>query len=305
MGGGGGSRGGMNPILSPGPMSGQGWGTAGPEPIPGGIGRPAGQPSDSTMRIASNYGPGSGGAPMWNSQTGMWQVNQPGNPGGPNPPPMASPQMSSTSSKSGGGPSQSGWGTSTPGQDRFYSSLGQFPAVQRPVSAFGVDSFDPMARGWGWHTNPWEGTTRSSVPPTGPGPLDPGQTPFPTPGNPTPSPIPTPTPTPQPGPQKNPLNDWVGGLYQNILGRPAEEGAVAKWIQETKGDPSAIARGVALSPEALGQNQDATTNINELYKAILGRTPENPDVVKTWGGMPFEQALAGILGSQEFQQRKW
>jgi V8-like Glu-specific endopeptidase len=93
---------------------------------------------------------------------------------------------------------------------------------------------------------------------------------------------------------------WVRGMYQDLLGRPAEETGVVYWLGTLAAGvtPAQVAYGFAASPEREGQRITAD------YLTYLGRPPE-PGAVASWvaqflAGKSNEDVIAGFVGSAEY-----
>lgn len=102
------------------------------------------------------------------------------------------------------------------------------------------------------------------------------------------------------------LNDLVGALYQQLLGRAPDAAGLAFWEQRlSSGDESAVAAGIAASDEFFSRaGGDNRSFVDALYHAVLGRSGE-ADGVAFWEGLlahgSSRGAVAqGFAGSHEF-----
>jgi hypothetical protein len=94
--------------------------------------------------------------------------------------------------------------------------------------------------------------------------------------------------------------DWVKGMYQDLLGRPADDAGLAYWtgLLQAGTPPTALALGIASSPEREAQI------VSQDYTTYLGRSA-GADEVAFWVGA-FEQGVsneaivAGLVSSQEY-----
>jgi hypothetical protein len=93
---------------------------------------------------------------------------------------------------------------------------------------------------------------------------------------------------------------FVSTLYQGLLGRNADPGALAYWDGQLESGSSRaqVAKGIAGSDEALGRD------VNIFYNVLLQR-PADADGLAYWTeqlkeGATLDQVKAGILGSDEF-----
>ncbi len=97
--------------------------------------------------------------------------------------------------------------------------------------------------------------------------------------------------------------DYIGHLYQSVLGRAAQAWEVATWLNVLRGPGGAevVVNGIVRSPEA------RTRLVDGWYQAYLGRPAVNGEeqgwVTALVAGASEEMVLAGILGSAEFRQR--
>lgn len=94
---------------------------------------------------------------------------------------------------------------------------------------------------------------------------------------------------------------WVGDLYDAILGRPADPGGVAYWVdQVARTDRPSVAHRFFQSAESVA------ARVGGLYERLLARTPSASDVAY-WGPRVKAEgdlALAVSLGrSGEYQKR--
>ncbi len=96
-------------------------------------------------------------------------------------------------------------------------------------------------------------------------------------------------------------SNWVQGMYQDLLGRPAEPEGLDYWVNRLNGgaDPASVAFGFAASAEREGQH------VAFNYQHFLGRSPE-ADGLHYWvdqfvnHGQTNENLAASFLGSDEF-----
>jgi hypothetical protein len=95
---------------------------------------------------------------------------------------------------------------------------------------------------------------------------------------------------------------FIHELYEERLGRPAEDGVVTAWVQllATQG-PLAVVSAIENSTEA------KLDLVRQLYVHYLGRMPGNaeamPWVIALQSGMTEEQAISAFLSSGEFAAR--
>jgi len=95
---------------------------------------------------------------------------------------------------------------------------------------------------------------------------------------------------------------FIHELYEARLGRPAEDGVVAAWVQLlATQSPLAVVSAIENSTEA------KLDLVRQLYVHYLGRMPGNaeamPWVIALQNGMTEEQAISGFLSSGEFAAR--
>jgi uncharacterized protein YkwD len=113
----------------------------------------------------------------------------------------------------------------------------------------------------------------------------------------------------RPGGPGNPIaadphaDDFIRKVYLASLNRPASDAEVALWrpVLQPADGPAVVANAIQRSPEA------RTLQVKGWYRTYLGRPAANGEeqfwVSLLVAGVPEEQALAGILGSQEYYQR--
>jgi hypothetical protein len=97
----------------------------------------------------------------------------------------------------------------------------------------------------------------------------------------------------------SPDDNWIGALYQSVLGREAGPTETAWWVRVLHGaGRAAVVDGIERSPEA------RTDLVKGWYSRYLGR-PAAGGEEQSWvrmllAGASEEQTLAGILASPEF-----
>jgi hypothetical protein len=84
-----------------------------------------------------------------------------------------------------------------------------------------------------------------------------------------------------------PIPQTVDELYKTVLGRKPENPEVAKqWADNLLADGKITAEEMNLFKEAakseLSSSGAVPQTVDELYKTVLGREPENPEVAKQW-----------------------
>lgn len=95
----------------------------------------------------------------------------------------------------------------------------------------------------------------------------------------------------------------VSALYTNILGRPADPGALGAWgnVCQTQG-PYPVARGIVYTQEAM------QTQVNRWYQSLLGRQPDPTGFAGflsyLQSGMPVSDILLIFVNSEEYFQKK-
>jgi hypothetical protein len=97
--------------------------------------------------------------------------------------------------------------------------------------------------------------------------------------------------------------DWVGALYQQVLGRIPEPSGLSAWLGVINAGESreTVARGFVASNEA------HILDVEDTYHTVLGRAPENAGLT-AWvtaldQGLTVEQFIADVVGSDEFAQQ--
>ena len=107
-----------------------------------------------------------------------------------------------------------------------------------------------------------------------------------------------------------PLDGFVAGFYNQVLGRSASSGEIAAWVgflRQQPGSPGAQAmvQGFFNSAENLRRPMTLATYVRLLYRTILQREPA-PAEVDAWvnqGMLPvLNQLIPGFVNSPEFQQ---
>ena len=100
--------------------------------------------------------------------------------------------------------------------------------------------------------------------------------------------------------------DFVVTMYRNALGRDPAPGELSAWVAQLAGGGSraALVQVLLNSPE-FQTARLARLNAFLLYAAILSRDPD-PGGMAAWvaflqGGAPLDAAIAGFIGSPEFQ----
>ena len=94
--------------------------------------------------------------------------------------------------------------------------------------------------------------------------------------------------------------EWVKGMYQDLLGRSADQQGLDDWTQALKSgtSPSTVAHGFAASHER------ETQRVHDDYTSLLGRAPSAAEV-ESWvsafeHGVSNDDVVAGFVGSPEF-----
>ena len=92
------------------------------------------------------------------------------------------------------------------------------------------------------------------------------------------------------------LHDLVGSLYEQLLGRAADDAGLNFWTQRLAGgDESAAAAGIAASDEFFSRaGGDNGSFVNALYHALLGRSGE-PGGIAFWEGMLAQGSSRGAV----------
>ena len=94
--------------------------------------------------------------------------------------------------------------------------------------------------------------------------------------------------------------EWVKGMYQDLLGRSADQKGLDEWVQALQSgtSPSTVAHGFAASHERESQR------VHDDYTSLLGRAPSAAEV-DAWvsafeHGVSNDDVVAGFVGSAEF-----
>ncbi|HEV7224729.1 MAG TPA: DUF4214 domain-containing protein [Pirellulales bacterium] len=103
------------------------------------------------------------------------------------------------------------------------------------------------------------------------------------------------------------LKRLVGSLYQQLLGRAADDAGIGHWVQQLSagGDESAVAAGIAASDEFFNRaGGDNTSFVEALYHDVLGRAGESSGVA-FWEkllsqGVSRGTVAQGFAASHEF-----
>jgi hypothetical protein len=98
---------------------------------------------------------------------------------------------------------------------------------------------------------------------------------------------------------------FVGRLYQDVLGRPADSAGLAGWTQQL--DAGTLTR-LQVAQALIGSDEYRRGVVGRLYQTLLGRTPQ-PAETAGWSsflasGNSAEDLEAIILGSPEYLQRQ-
>ena len=142
------------------------------------------------------------------------------------------------------------------------------------------------------------------------------QTPAPTP---EPTPAPTPEPTPAPTPEPTPATpsgldeNTINQLYQQYLGRNADQGGLDNWRGKSRDEVvSGIVNSGEYAERLAGQQTPAPTPatpsglddnaIRQLYQQYLGRDVDQGGL-DTWRGKSRDEVIKGITNSAEYGER--
>jgi hypothetical protein len=94
--------------------------------------------------------------------------------------------------------------------------------------------------------------------------------------------------------------DWVDGMYEDLLGRPADAGGQAYWTAALAAGASReqVALGFAASPEREGEI------VSDDYSHYLGRSASDSEIAN-WvslfeQGVTNEDVIAGFVASDEY-----
>ncbi len=102
--------------------------------------------------------------------------------------------------------------------------------------------------------------------------------------------------------------EYVNLVYVNVLGRDADEGGLAFWLNEMDNGLSRGAVMAAFSDSPEYRNViDSRVLATMLYVGMLRRSPE-PEGLDYWadviaGGFPYSSVIAGFLESKEYARR--
>jgi hypothetical protein len=96
------------------------------------------------------------------------------------------------------------------------------------------------------------------------------------------------------------LRNWITGVYQDVLGRPIDQGGLGVWL-------NALHHGLPrlyITDQIVGSQEYQVHEINQVYQKLLGR-PADPqglaDAQQTLnGGGTLDQVKAVLLGSAEY-----
>lgn len=106
---------------------------------------------------------------------------------------------------------------------------------------------------------------------------------------------------------ENTARGFIEQLYQGLLDRPADDSGMNYWISKlTNGETvQDIIKGFLESQEYVALNKSVDDTIYDLYKSVLGRTPESSGyqywINQYQNGMSLSQiATQGFLDSDEF-----
>ena len=101
------------------------------------------------------------------------------------------------------------------------------------------------------------------------------------------------------------VQNFIQRLYQNILGRTADQGGLSYWQNQLKNKTAAdVAMSFFHSQEFTNKQLDDSAFIQTVYQTILGREADNGGL-RYWqsqikGGKSKDAILEGFLHSTEF-----
>jgi len=120
----------------------------------------------------------------------------------------------------------------------------------------------------------------------------------------------TPTATPaQPTPSVDALTQFIQRLYQNVLGRQADQGGLDFWknaLANGQSNGSTISEQFFFSNEYLNRNRTNAQYVNDLYETCMGRPADEGGrdfwVGRLNSGVSRRQLMEQFLQSDEFKR---
>ena len=110
------------------------------------------------------------------------------------------------------------------------------------------------------------------------------------------------TPAPTPATPSGLDDNTINQLYQQYLGRVADQGGLDTWRGKSRDE---VIKGITNSAEYGEKNKPGLNDaqIKQLYNRYLGRDPD-PDGINTFRGMDMAQAINRIASSEEYVNRQ-